>query len=214
MPGQQPGREFRQQPQRHRRHRGEQRHPRIEAGEHHAQRQHRAQVVDEAGGQNELADLRPVETGLHHHRVDHGNGGGGERDAGDLRLRPRPADDEAGERQGGDIRGEEADNADGDAGPELLAHHLRVDFGAGQEGQQDRAEAGEEIDPGSERQADDVARDGPDDDLGKGDGDADPDGQDRGEQSQPDPECSDQPNVIHAFLHASRRRGAAKANNT
>jgi hypothetical protein len=35
-----------------------------------------------------------VETGLHHHGVNHRDGGCGERNAGDLGLRPGPARDE------------------------------------------------------------------------------------------------------------------------
>ena len=41
-----------------------------------------------------------VEAGLHHHRVDDGDRGGGQRDPGDLRLRPGPAQPRSGRRAG------------------------------------------------------------------------------------------------------------------
>jgi len=43
------------------------------AGEQGAQRQHGAEVGDEAGGQDQLAEVLAVEPGLDHHGVDHGH---------------------------------------------------------------------------------------------------------------------------------------------
>ena len=67
----------------------------------------------------------------------------------------------------------------------MPADDLRVDLGAGEEGQQDGAEAGEEVDPLGEREADRVAGDRADHDLDKRHRDRDPDRDDRGEQARP-----------------------------
>jgi hypothetical protein len=91
----------------------------------------------------------------------------------------------------------------------MLAHDLRVDLRAGQECQQDRTESGKEVDPGRERQADDVSGDGADDDFGEGDRDCHPDRQHRGDQRETDPEGGCEPDVIHDLLHVMPRRGAA-----
>ncbi len=42
---------------------------------HDAQRQHGAEIVDETGGKDDLSQLRLVEAGLGHDRVDHRNRG-------------------------------------------------------------------------------------------------------------------------------------------
>ena len=66
--------------------------PHVVVREDDAERQHRAEIVHEAGGEDDLADLGLVEAGLDHDRVDDRHRGGRERDAGDLRLRPGPAE--------------------------------------------------------------------------------------------------------------------------
>jgi hypothetical protein len=54
--------------------------------------------------------------------------------------------------------------------PEVLAHDARVDLGSSEEGQQNGAEAGEEVDPIRDLQADEVARNGAHHDLDESDG--------------------------------------------
>ena len=53
-------------------------------GEQTAEGEHGAQVGDEAGGEDELADVVAVEARLDHDRVDHGDRRRAERDAADL----------------------------------------------------------------------------------------------------------------------------------
>src|SRR5208282_630411 len=90
----------------------EQQQIKIVVGEDQAERQHGADIVDEAGGEDDLAELGAVVAGLDHHRVNHRDRGGGERYSGDLRLRPRPAEAVAGEQQATDIGREKAHQAD------------------------------------------------------------------------------------------------------
>ena len=180
-------------------------------GKDQAERQHRAEIIDEAGGKNDLADLSLVEAGLDHDRVDNGDRGGRQRDPGDLRLRPGPIDDEPGEQQDPEIRGEEAHHADGHARPEVLADDLGVDLSAGKEGQQDGTEAGQIVDPRRQCQADGVARDGTHHDLDQGDRNSHPDRDDRRRERQPDPQSRNKPDVVHdALLSLSPRGGGMK----
>jgi hypothetical protein len=107
-----PGRESRQQEQDHGGRRAEESQPQIVMREHDAERQHRAEVVDEAGGEDDLAHLAAIEAGLHHHRVDDGDGGRRQRNPCDLRLVPRPMDHIMGVGEHAEIGGEKADDAD------------------------------------------------------------------------------------------------------
>ena len=75
--------------------------------------------------------------------------------------------DVMGEQQNAGIGRCEADGADAYAGPEFSPHHHGIDLRAGEEGEQDGAEAGKEVDPRRERQADQVAGDRADDDFGE-----------------------------------------------
>jgi hypothetical protein len=69
------------------------------AGEQSAQGEHRAEVGDEARGQDELAQVMPVQTGLDHHRVDDGHRGGAERHPADLGRMQLPAEYQQAERE-------------------------------------------------------------------------------------------------------------------
>ena len=83
----------------------------------------------------------------------------------DLRLRPGPVENEAGVGKHAEIRREEADHSDAHARPEVSPDHGAVDFSSGQEGEEDGAEAGKEIDPLSDMQPDGVAGDDADHDF-------------------------------------------------
>jgi hypothetical protein len=94
-------------------------------------------------------------------------------------------------------RREEADDADAHTGPEMLAGHRRIYLGPGQEGQQNGAEAREEIDPGCQRQTDQVARDGADHDFDKCHRYRDPDRQHGRDERKPDPQGRCEPDRGH-----------------
>ena len=145
--------------------RAEQQQPKVVVREHDAQRQYRAEIIDEARGENDLADFGVVETGLDHHRIDDRDRGRRKRDASDLRLRPRPTDDEMRVSEHPEVRRDEAHDANRHARPEVLPDDARIDFRPGEERQEDRAEPGEEIDPVGDVKADEVARDGTDHNL-------------------------------------------------
>jgi hypothetical protein len=70
-------------------------------------------------------------------------------------------------------------------------------FRAGEEGQKDRAESGEEIDPVGDLQADEVAGDRADDNFDQRHGDGDPDGNERRQQRQSKPQGGLKPNTRH-----------------
>ena len=179
-----PRRESRQQEQDHGGRRAEESQPQIVMREHDAERQHRAEVVDEAGGEDDLAHLGAIEAGLHHHRVDDRDGGRRQRNPGDLRLVPRPMDRVMGVGEHAEIGGEKADDADRYGGAEVPAHHAGIDFRAGEKGEQNRAESGEEIHPFRQREADRVARERADHDFDQRHRNRHANGNDRGDQRQ------------------------------
>ena len=72
--------------------------------------------------------------------------------------------------------------------PEIVPDDLHFDLGAGEECQQDGAEAGKEVDPGRDFKADGVARDGAHDDLDERHRDGHPDGNDRRGKRQGEPD--------------------------
>ena len=90
----------------------------------------------------------------------------------------------------------------------MPADHLRVDLGAGQEGQQDGAEAREEVDPWRERQANEIAGDCADHDLDQRDRYRDPDRQHGCDEREPYPQGRCEPNGAHCVLLAVPRRAA------
>jgi len=85
-----------------------------EAGEQGAQGEHGPEVGDEAGGEDQLAQLLAIETGLDHHRVDDRDGGGAEGDARDLRGVKRPVQKEVRHRRRAEKRKQEGNQADGE----------------------------------------------------------------------------------------------------
>ena len=173
--------------------------------EHDAEREHRPEVIDEAGGEDDLAEFGLVEPGLDHHRVDDRDRGRGQRDAGDLRLRPRPVDDAMGVGQHPEVRRDEAHDADRHARPEMLPDDARIDFRPGEKGQQDGAEAGEKIDPVGDVKADEVAGESAHHDFDQRDGYGDPDRNQRRDQRQSEPQRRLKPDTCHAAFSRSRR---------
>ena len=82
-----------------------------------------------------------------------------------------------------------------------------IELSTGEEGEQDRARPGQELDPGgvagqqraAQRRADDQLGDGADHDLGQRGGDAQPDGQQRGEQRESEPKRGLGPDLGHGW---------------
>jgi len=69
----------------------------VVGGEQAAEGEHRAQVGDEARGQDELAEVMTVQAGLDHHRIDHRDRRRAQRDAADLGGMQVPPQDEPAE---------------------------------------------------------------------------------------------------------------------
>ncbi len=124
------------------------RHSPGEGGEAQPQCQHRAQIVDEAGPQDTLAELGAVEGGLKHQRVHHRHdGGGGQGDAGQPGGAGIPPQSPVDDRRAPQKRGEKSKCTNDRELPHLAAHYLRLQLGAGQEGQQHRPSGGEKTQP-------------------------------------------------------------------
>ena len=83
-----------------------------EAGEQRAECQDRAQVRDETGGKDQLAEVVTIEARLDHHGIDHSNGGRAQRHPADLRGAQVPAENEIANRHGGEKREGEGGDTD------------------------------------------------------------------------------------------------------
>ena len=116
------------------------------AGEQAAEGQHGAQVGDEARGEDEFAEVVPVQPGFHHHRVDHRHRRGAQRDPADLGGVQVPAQHQPAERERAEERQRERDRADGQARLPVPAQRHRVDLRPGQERQHQGTRAGQERD--------------------------------------------------------------------
>jgi hypothetical protein len=114
------------------------------AGEQAAEREHGAQVGDEACGQDELAQVLAIQAGLDHDRVHHRDRGGAQRDPADLGGVQMPAQDKLAEPEGGQERQREREEADGQAGLPVPAQGHRIDLRSGQEGEHQGSHAGQE----------------------------------------------------------------------
>ena len=169
------------------------------------ERQHGADVVDETGGKNDLAEFDAVEAGLDHHGIDDRHRRRGQCDAADLRLRPGPAKAVSRQQQAAEIGREESHQPDRHARSEVSLDHVRIDVGAGEKREHDRTEAGDVIDPGRERHAYRVARDGADDDLEKRGRDRYPERSHGGDQGERHPQRRLKPDIVHR-LHPFRCR--------
>jgi len=130
-------------------HAGDKEHQRLEREgcEDQAERQHRSEIGDKAGGENRLSVFSPVEAEFEHHRVDDGNGGRRHRDAREPAWHDIPAQHEARRRGAGQERNGEACKADSGRLTPFQFEYGRIELGAGQEGQHDRADARQELDP-------------------------------------------------------------------
>ena len=154
----------------------------VVAGEQAAEREHGAQVGDEARGEDQLAQVVTVQAGLDHDRIYHGDRCRAKRDAADLGGVQVPAQGQPAEPEGGQERQREGGKADGQAGFPVPAQGHRVDLRAGQEGEHQGARAGQEGDHvcGADMlaQAGDVPGQHADHDLDQGGGHRDLDADD------------------------------------
>jgi hypothetical protein len=162
-----------------------------------SERQYGADVVDEAGGEDDLAELGAVVAGFDHNGVDDRHRGGGKRDAGNLRLRPGPAEPVPRKEQAAEVWGEETHEPDSDTRPEILLHHVRIDVGASKEGKDDRAERGDVIDPWRQGQPHRVSGNCADHDLEERGRDRDVKRPHGGHESERHPQGGLKPDVVH-----------------
>ena len=121
--------------------------PEREGREDQAQGDDGAEVVDEARGEDRLAEFGPIESKLEHHGVDDGDRRRRQRDAGEPARSKIPAKQKSSDERRANERTEEADQSDDRRLAPLAPEHLRVQLGARQERQQDRAGAGKETSP-------------------------------------------------------------------
>jgi hypothetical protein len=137
----------------------------VVVNEQDTEREHGAEVRDEAGGQDDLAQGGLVESGFHHHRVDDRHRRRRQGDACDLGRTHVPAHHPAGKSHCAQERQQKAEETDRQRLLPVIADDRRVDLGSGQEGQQAAAEAGQEVDPSRGLHVEQVARHDADDDL-------------------------------------------------
>ena len=195
-----------------------------EWSEDETKRKDGAEVVDETGRQHGLAVFGPIQAGLDHHRIDHRNRGCGQRDAGEPAWHHLPAENEIGRRRAAEKRKEEADQAECGGLLPFLLENLRIELGAGEKGQHDGADPGEEFDPWlvdaercrSEGSADDQLRQRSDDDFRQRGGDPQPSRKQARDQRQTQPQCYQRPNSGHrqascAMLNRPKQRAHASA---
>ncbi len=164
--------------------------------EDHAECADGADVTDEARGEDELAQVGLVETRLDHHGIDDGDRCGRKRDPRDLAGVPLPLKDVPREGPRAGEWKEEADPSDDQAWLEESPERVGVDLSAGEKGQEDRAEAGQEVDPLVGRDMEQVSRDDADDDLHQRDRQADADRDHARRQGQADPDAGDHVDVV------------------
>ena len=118
-----------------------------ERSEHQPQRDHGAQVVDEARAEDALAEFGLVETGFEHDGIDDGHRRGGQGDAGKPACLGAPSQREPGHGRAAQEGREKTEQPDHQHFLPLRLHGRRVEFRPRQEGQQDRADRGNEAEP-------------------------------------------------------------------
>ena len=208
--GKKPAHESRGEPEHDGGDHGEDQQPPVVIGEASPQGDDRPQIGDEAGSQDQLAEVGLVEAGLDHDGVDHGDGRRREGDAADHRRGPVPAADVTGIEYGPDERGGEAGDADGQTLLEEPAQDAGLDLRTGHEGEQDAAETRQELDPFVRLEApvqteyvilveqeSDVPRRGADENLDQGNAQLESNGDEAGKQCQPHPHGGDPPADFH-----------------
>lgn len=166
-----------------------------EGREDEAERQHRAEVVHEAGGEHDLAEVRAVEPELQHDGIHDRDRCGGQGDPDQPGRGRAEVEHEIRDGRTAEERREEACQPDEGRLLPAPPKHGWIQLGAGEEREDDRARAGEELDPRLPRSergpadggADDELRDGAHDDLGQRRRDAKPDGEQGGDEREPEP---------------------------
>jgi hypothetical protein len=172
--------------------------PEVEIGEQDAQRQHRTQVIDEVGRQDEFAEIGVIEAGLDHHGIDNSYRGGRERDACDLRALHIPACGKIGKGPRACKRQKERDNANRQARFQMPTQRFGINLGPGKEGQQARAKGGKEVDPGRRLEVEEIAADDTDANLDERHRNAQPNRNHAGDERHTHPCCRNKPDVIHS----------------
>ena len=142
------GRDDRQQEEHDRGHEHEDQRPEREGREDEAERQHGAEIVHEAGGEDRLAVLRDIEAELEHHRIDHGDRSGRQRHPGEPTRADVPPKHVPGRRGRAQERCHESSETDDERFVPLQSKHIGIQLGAGEERQDDGAGPGEKRDPG------------------------------------------------------------------
>ncbi|OQB36465.1 MAG: hypothetical protein BWY06_02795 [Candidatus Latescibacteria bacterium ADurb.Bin168] len=118
-----------------------------ERGENQAKGKHRSEIVDEAGTQNPLPELRPVESGFQHDCVDYCHRGGGEGDSRQQAGPQIPPQSVMCHQGTADKGRQKTDKSDDRYFPELGLHHFRFEFRTRQKREKHGAGGREEFEP-------------------------------------------------------------------
>ena len=120
-----------------------------------------AKSVTKVRRHQQLPEVLAIEPGLDQHRVDHGERGGGQGDAGDGAGPAGPAQEPIGGGHGGQEGPDERDQPDAERRPPFPPQLVEVHLGPGQEGEHDRGEGRDEVEPRLALQPEEVAGDDP-----------------------------------------------------
>ncbi len=175
--------------------RDEQDQPHVEVGEQDAEGQDGAEVGDEAGGEDQLAEFGPIQAGFDHHGIDHRHRRGGERDPRDVGRIPAPVSHAEGEGRGANEGDQKADGSDREGRFQVAAEGVGVDLGPRQKGQEAGPEGREEVDPPAGLKVQEVAGGDPNQDLDQGNRDSHADRDQARQQGQRHPGAGNQPDI-------------------
>src|SRR6266851_1524526 len=131
------------------------------------------------------------------HSVDHGNGCGRERNAGNLRRSPVPAHYPSRESERAQERQKETHEANRQRLAPVLANHAGLNLCTREEREQPAAKASQEINPGRAPQAQEIPNGNSDEDFDERNRNPGP-GRDNGSsEGEPNPNSGDSIGVVH-----------------
>ena len=172
----------------------------------------RPEVGDEASGQDRLAILGFVEAEFEHHGIDDGHRSRRHRNPGKPTRHHRPSQKIMGGCRASQKWKKEACEPDRGCFLPFELEHLGVEFGARQKRQHDRADAGQELDPGligaehggANDGANDQLRDGSNNDFRKRRRDTEPDRKQARDERETEPQGRERPNASHESSYRLR----------
>ena len=151
--------------------REKEREPRVRLDEDRREGERGAEVGDEGRAHQQLPDAGVGQSALDEHGVHDRERRCREGRAGDQRGANGPVEEEVRDERGDDERPDEGRDPEGERGLEPSPHVRRIDLHPGEEGEHDRREGGDEVEPRLRVQPEGVAGDDAEGELDQRDGD-------------------------------------------